>query len=112
MFVNYFWHQCAIGVRDVLGHLAGLLCIKFHEDILIINVVALPILLEFAELADSPIYPPSSIQRGPKVTSLVARSSRATSVRYMSHFLRESVACDLPNIMREICAGFAEDHSH
>jgi hypothetical protein len=34
----------------------------FGEDILIINV-ALPVLLEFAELAASPIYPPSSISR-------------------------------------------------
>jgi hypothetical protein len=48
------------GVRDALGHLAGLLCIKFREDILIIYVAG-PVLLEFAELADSPIYPPSSI---------------------------------------------------
>jgi hypothetical protein len=60
MFVNYFWQQCVIGIRDALGHLAGLLCIKFREDILIINV-AWPVLLEFAELADSSIYPPSSI---------------------------------------------------
>jgi hypothetical protein len=44
-------------------------------------------------------------QRGPKVTSLVGRSSRAASVRYMSHFLRESVAWDLPNI----CVRFAPD---
>jgi hypothetical protein len=29
MFVNYFWQQCLIGVHDALGHLAGLLCIKF-----------------------------------------------------------------------------------
>jgi hypothetical protein len=48
MFVNYFWQQCIIGVRDALGHLAGLLCIKFREDILIINV-ARPVLLEFAD---------------------------------------------------------------
>jgi hypothetical protein len=60
MFVNYFWQQCITGIRDVLGHLAGLLCIKFREDIFIINV-ARPVLLEFAKLADSPIYPPSSI---------------------------------------------------
>jgi hypothetical protein len=60
MFVNYFWQQCIIDVHDALGHLAGLLCIKFRKDILIINV-ARPILLEFAELAHSPIYPPSSI---------------------------------------------------
>jgi hypothetical protein len=25
MFVNYFWQQCVIGVRDALGHLAGLI---------------------------------------------------------------------------------------
>jgi hypothetical protein len=61
MFVNYFWQQCVIGVRDGLGHLSGLLCIKFREDILMNNVAG-PVLLEFAELADSPIYPPSSIQ--------------------------------------------------
>jgi hypothetical protein len=62
MFMNYFWQQCVIGVRDALRHLVGLLCrpIKFREDILIINV-ARPVLLEFAKLADSPIYPPSSI---------------------------------------------------
>jgi hypothetical protein len=60
MFVNYFWQQYVIGIRDALGHLVGLLCIKFRENILIINV-ARPVLLEFAELADSPIYPPSSI---------------------------------------------------
>jgi hypothetical protein len=58
--VKYFWQQCIIGVREALGHLAGPLCTKFREDILIINV-ARPVLLEFAELADSPIYPPSSI---------------------------------------------------
>jgi hypothetical protein len=60
MFVNYFRQQCLIGVHDAIGHLAGLLCIKFREDILIINA-ARPVLLEFAELADSAIYPPSSI---------------------------------------------------
>jgi predicted transcriptional regulator YheO len=49
--------SCIVGIRDGLGHLVGLLCIKFREDILIINV-ARPILLEFA---DSPIYLPSSI---------------------------------------------------
>jgi hypothetical protein len=42
MFVDYFWQQCVIRIRDALRHLAGLLCIKFHEDILIINV-ALPL---------------------------------------------------------------------
>jgi hypothetical protein len=39
MVVNYFWQQCVIGVHDALGHLAGLLCIKFREDILIISVI-------------------------------------------------------------------------
>jgi hypothetical protein len=57
MFVNYFWQQYVIGVRDVLGHLAGLLCIKFREDILIINV-ARPVLLHgvrrISRLADLP----------------------------------------------------------
>jgi hypothetical protein len=32
MFVNYFWQECPIGVHDALGHLAGILCIKFRED--------------------------------------------------------------------------------
>jgi hypothetical protein len=31
-----FWQQYIIGIRDVLGHHAGQLCIKFLEDILII----------------------------------------------------------------------------
>jgi hypothetical protein len=60
MLTRLFWQQCIIGIRAALWHLAGLLCIKFREDILIINV-ARPVLLEFAELADSPIYLPSSI---------------------------------------------------
>jgi DNA modification methylase len=38
IFVNYFWQQRVTGIRDALGHLAGLLCIKFREDILIINI--------------------------------------------------------------------------
>jgi hypothetical protein len=59
MFVNYFWQQCIIGVRDALGHLAGLLC---REDILIKINVARPVLLEFAELADSQIL--SAIEYG------------------------------------------------
>jgi hypothetical protein len=57
--MDYFWQQCIISVRDALGHLAGLLCIKFREEILMINI-ARPVLLEFAaEFADSPIYPPT-----------------------------------------------------
>jgi hypothetical protein len=60
MFVNCFWQQCIISILDALGHLAGLLCIKFREEILIINI-SQPILLELAELADSLIYLPTSM---------------------------------------------------
>jgi hypothetical protein len=54
MFVNYFWQQCLIGVHDALGHLPGLLCIKFREDILIINVATG--VRRISRLADLPAF--------------------------------------------------------
>jgi hypothetical protein len=51
-----------------------ILCIKFREDSLIINV-ARPVLLELAELAHSPIYTPYKDKDGLRPVRLMLRVS-------------------------------------